>query len=102
VAVLRECIGNDTLQKFDSQSLPMITLGRCPTSDGLLFYNPINSTFVLSIDYPFQHHVTIGSRFGYKYQPGTYIYHLDEINSIFSPKITFEVYCFSSHSLPIT
>jgi len=50
----------------------MIAIGRCPTSNGLLFYNPANSTFVSSIDYTFQPHVTSGSRFGYKYQPGTF------------------------------
>jgi hypothetical protein len=73
-AVRRERNGDNTLEKFDSQSVPMIAIGRCPTSNGLQFYNPANSTFVSSIDYTFQPHVTSGSRFGYKYQPGTFIY----------------------------
>jgi hypothetical protein len=64
----------------------MITLGCCPNSNGLLFYNPSNGTFISSIDYTFQHHVTRGSRFGHKYQPGTFIYRLDETTSVFPPK----------------
>jgi len=90
VAVRRERHGDDTLEKFDSQSIPMIAIGRCPTSNGLLFYNPANSTFVSSIDYTFQPHVTSGSRFGYKYQPGTFIYRLEESNSIFAPKFRLD------------
>jgi hypothetical protein len=81
---------NETLGKFDSQSLPMITLGRCPTSNGLLFYNPVNCTFVSSIDYVFQPHFTSGSCFGFKYHPGTFIYCLDETNTIYSPKFPLE------------
>jgi hypothetical protein len=68
----------------------MIAIGRCPNSDGIQFYNPTNGTFVSSIDYKFQHHVTSGTRFGYKYQPGTFIYRLDETNSIFAPKFPLE------------
>ena len=48
--------------KFDSQSTPMIAVGRCPTS-----YNPANGTFISSIDYRFQNNVTSGSYFGLKY-----------------------------------
>jgi hypothetical protein len=33
---------------------------------GLLFFNPANGTFISSIDYKFQHHVTSGSYFGIK------------------------------------
>jgi hypothetical protein len=73
-AVCRARKGDETLQKFESQSLPMITLGRCPLSNGLQFYNPVNGTFISSIDYTFQHHVSSGSKFGYKYQAGTCIY----------------------------
>jgi hypothetical protein len=83
-AVCRERLGDDTLPKFESQSIPMITLGRCPNSNGLQFYNPVNGTIVSSIDYSFQHHVSSGSRFGYKYQPGTFVYRLDESNTMFS------------------
>jgi hypothetical protein len=50
-AVRRERIGDDKLTKFESQSLPMIAVGRCPHSNGLQFYNPVNGTFVSSIDY---------------------------------------------------
>jgi hypothetical protein len=43
-AVRREKIGDDKLNKFDSQSLPMIAIGCHPTSNDLQFYNPINET----------------------------------------------------------
>ncbi len=89
-AVKCDRIGNEHLGKFDSQSIPMITLGRCPHSDGLQFYNPVNHTFVSSIDYRLQSNVTSGTRFGYKYQPGTFFYRLDETNAIFSPKFQLE------------
>jgi hypothetical protein len=85
-AVRRERKGNATLQKFESQSLPMIVLGRCPISNGLQFYNPINGSIVSSIDYTIQHHVTSGSKFGYSYQPGTFIYRLDESTTMYAPK----------------
>jgi hypothetical protein len=89
-AVCHERVGDTNLHKFDSQSLSMITLGHCPTSNGLQFYNPQNGTIVSSIDYTFQPHVTSGSRFGYKYQPGTFIYRLDETNVIYSPKFPLD------------
>jgi hypothetical protein len=53
-AVRREHIGDDKLTKFDSQNLPMIAIGRCLNSNSLRFYNPINGTFVSSIDYKLQ------------------------------------------------
>jgi hypothetical protein len=84
-AVHHERQGDDHLQSFNSQSLPMITLGRRPNSNGLQFYNPVNCTFVSSIDYTFQPHVTSGSKFGFKYQPGIFIYRLDESINIFGP-----------------
>jgi hypothetical protein len=68
----------------------MITLGRCPNSDGLQFFNPENGTIVTSIDYTFQRSVTSGARFGYKYQAGTFIYRLDESNTMFSPKFALD------------
>jgi len=37
VAVRRERVGDETLSKFTSQSIPMITIGRCPNLDGLQF-----------------------------------------------------------------
>jgi len=89
-AVRRERHGTTSLQKFDSQSVPMIAIGKCQNSNGIQFYNPMNGTFVSSIDYVFQDHVTSGSRFGYKYQPGTVIYRLDESNTIFAPKFPLE------------
>jgi len=89
-AVRRERVGEKTLSKFDSQSSPMIAVGRCPQSDGLQFYNPINGTFVTSIDYKFQNHCTSGAKFGYQYQPGMFIYRLDETNSIFTPKFPLD------------
>ncbi len=63
----------------------MIAVGRCQHSNGLQFYNPATGTFVSSIDYKFQPHVTSGMKFGYQYQPGTFIYHLDESTTIFTP-----------------
>jgi len=47
-------------------------------------------TFVYSIDYKFQAHITSGAKFVYSYQPGTYIYRLDETTSIFAPKYTLD------------
>ena len=84
-AVQRERVGDSKLGEFDSQSVLMIAVGRCSTSNGLLFYNPVNSTFVSSIDYKFQPNMTSGAHFGYTYQSGTFSYRLDETNSIFSP-----------------
>jgi len=89
-AVRRERNGDATLQKFDSQSLPMIVLGRCPVSNGLQFYNPVNGSIVSSIDYTIQHHVTSGSKFGYKYQPGTFVYRLDESTTMYAPKFPLD------------
>jgi hypothetical protein len=89
-AVRRERVGDERIHKFDSQSLPMIAVGRCTNSDGLLFYNPVNGTFVSSIDYVIQPHITSGARFGYKYQPGTFIFRLDESTTVFEPKFPLE------------
>jgi len=100
-AVCGDRVGDQVLSKFASQSLPMITIGRCPHSDGLQFYNPESGTFVSSIDYTFQHHVTAGCCFGYKYQAGTFIYRLDESSTIFSPKFPLEAKVLvHTHSLP--
>jgi hypothetical protein len=93
VAVRRERVNNDTIGKFESQSHPMIAIGRCPKSDGLLFYNPTSNTFVSSIDYKFQPNVTSGARFGYRYQPGTFIYRLDESTTVFAPNFFFNQMC---------
>jgi hypothetical protein len=70
----RERIGDNNLNKFEAQSVSMIAVGRCQHSNGLQFYNPATGTFVSSIDYKFQPHVTSGTKFGYQYQPGTFIY----------------------------
>jgi len=64
----------------------MIAVGRCPNSNGLQFYNPVSGTLVSSIDYKFQYNVTSGARFGFQYQPGTFLYRIDESNYIFTPK----------------
>jgi len=45
---------------------------------------------VSSIDYKFQPNVTRGARFGFSYQPGTFMYRLDESTSIFSPKFSLD------------
>jgi hypothetical protein len=89
-AVCRERHGYLHLGKFESQSLPMIAIGRCPNSNGIQFYNPANGTFVSSVDYKFQYNVTSGAHFGFKYQPGTFIYCLDESTSVFAPKFALE------------
>jgi hypothetical protein len=83
-AVRRERMDNNTLGKFDSRSVSMIAVGRCPNSTGIQFYNPSNGTLVSSIDYKFQPNVTSGSHFGLKYQPGLFIYRLDESSTIFT------------------
>jgi len=88
-AVRRERIGDSKLGKFEKQTIPMIAVGRCSNSNGLLFYNPENGTFVSSVDYKFQLHTTSGAHFNYKYQAGTFLYRIDETNSIFAP--TFKV-----------
>ena len=68
----------------------MIAVGRCQHSNGLQFYNPATGTFVSSIDYKFQPHVTSGTKFGYQYPPGTFIYRLDESTTIFTPRFTLD------------
>jgi len=68
----------------------MIAVGRCQNSNGLQFFNPINSMFVSSVDYNFQPHCMSGAHCGCKYQPGTFIYRLDETTSIFTPKYNLE------------
>jgi len=89
-AVRRDRIGDTTLNKFEPQSTFMIAVGRCQQSNGLQFYNPANGTFVSSIDYKFQLHSTSGAHFNYKYQPGVFIYRLDETTAIFTPKFTLD------------
>jgi len=56
-------VNSENLGKFDAQSLSMIAIGKCPNSNGLLFYNQVNHTFGSSIHYQFQHHMTSGARF---------------------------------------
>jgi hypothetical protein len=81
----------------------MIAVGRCPNSNGLQFYNPANGIFTSSIDYRFQHHVTSGAFFNPKYQPGVFIYRLDETNSVFAPKFSLDTYVHvHTHSPPST
>jgi hypothetical protein len=100
-AVPREHQGDNSLGKFDSQSIPMIAAGRCPNSYGLQFYNPSNGTFVSSIDYKCQHNVNSGAYFGLKYQSGTFIYRLDKTTSVFAPKFLLNSSVFvHSHSPP--
>jgi hypothetical protein len=89
-AVRRERIGDSSLNKFDAQSVPMIAVGRCPHSNGLQFYNLASGTFVSSIDYKFQTNTTSGAKFGYHYQPGTFIYRLDASNHIFTPRFNLD------------
>jgi hypothetical protein len=100
-AVHRERQGDKSLEKFDSQSVPMIAVGRCPNSNGIQFYNPSNGTFVSSIDYKFQPNVTSGAFFGLRYQYGTFIYRLDETTSIHAPKFLLDSHVYvHTHSPP--
>jgi hypothetical protein len=89
-AVRREHVGDEKLNKFESQSIPMIAIGQCPNSNGLLFFNPSTGSILSSIDYVFQPNATSGARFGYRYQPGTFIYRLDESTTIFEPKFLLD------------
>jgi len=89
-AVRRERVGDISLSQFDSQSIPMIAVGRCPNSDGLQFLNPANGTIISSFDYTFLHRTTSGTHFGYTYQPGTFIYRLDETTTIHQPKFALD------------
>jgi hypothetical protein len=68
----------------------MIAIGWCHNSNGIHFYNPVNGSFVSSIDYKFHTHSTSGARFGYKYQPSTFIYRLDESTTTFTPKFALD------------
>jgi hypothetical protein len=102
-AVHREHDGDKVLGKFDSQSIPMIAVGHCPNSMGIQFYNPSNGTLVSSIDYKFQHNVTSGAHFGLKYQPGVFIYRLDESTFVFAPHFSLDTSMYvHSHSPPAT
>jgi hypothetical protein len=79
----------------------MIAVGHFPNSNGLQFYNPANGTFTFSIDYKFQNHATTGSYFNLKYQPGVFIYRLDESTSIYAPQFTLESQVYvHTHSPP--
>lgn len=71
-AVQHEHAADQIIGKFESQSIPMIAIGRCPNSNGLQFYSLANGTFVSSINYKFQQHTNGGAHFGYKYQAGNF------------------------------
>jgi hypothetical protein len=56
---------------------------------------------VSSIDYKFQHHVSAGSQFGYKYQSGMFLYQLDESNHVFAPTYNLDTNVYvHTHSPP--
>jgi hypothetical protein len=81
----------------------MILVGHCPNSTGLQFYNPTNGTLVSSIGYKIQHNITSGAHFGLKYQPGVFIYRLDESTSIFAPQFSLDSSVHvNTHSPPVT
>jgi hypothetical protein len=77
----------------------MITLDHGPNSNGLQIFNPVNCLIISSSDYACQHHITTGSRFGYKYQTGMFVYQLDESTTTFT-KISIVVYCLSTYTFP--
>jgi hypothetical protein len=94
-------VGDCQLGKFESQSALMIAVGHCPNSNSIQFYNPANGAFVSSIDYKFQHNVTAGSQFGYKYQSGMFLYRLDESTHIFAPQYNLDTNVYvHTHSPP--
>jgi len=100
-AVRHERQGDSRLSKFEPQSVTMIAVGHFPNSNGLQFYNPANGTFTFSIDYKFQNHATTGAYFNLKYQPGVFIYRLDESTSIYAPQFTLESQVYvHTHSPP--
>jgi hypothetical protein len=68
----------------------MIAVGRCPNSNGLQFYNPANGNLTSSINYKLQSNVTSAAKFGLQYQPGTFIYRLDESTTVFAPTFTLD------------
>jgi hypothetical protein len=63
-------------------SLKVAADGHCPNSSGLQFYNPADGTLISSIVYKLQSNFTSGARFGYQYQPGTFIHQLDESTTL--------------------
>jgi hypothetical protein len=52
-AIHPECHGDASLNKFESQSTPIIAVGCCPTSNGLQFYNhqmaPLHHQSIISV-----------------------------------------------------
>jgi hypothetical protein len=68
----------------------MIAVGHCPISDGLQFFKPANGKLVSSIDYTLLSYSTSGALFGYQYQPGLFIYRLDEPTYIFKQNFLLE------------
>jgi len=56
----------------------------------LQFYNPISGALVSSIDYKLQPNVTSGAHFGFRYQPGLFLYRLDESTTVYAPKYPLE------------
>lgn len=98
-AVCRERHGDIQLGKFEPQSVPMIAVGCCANSNSIQFYNPANGTFVSSVDFKIQHNVTSGAYFGLKYQPGVFIYRLDESTMISPRNFPLIQLCMSIHIL---
>ena len=67
-------VGGSHLNKFKSQTLKTICVGRCPKSDSLLFYHPPSKTILSNADgYRFDNHTASGPQFGLHYDGGFYI-----------------------------
>ena len=67
-------VGGTHLNKFKSQTLKTICVGRCPKSDSLLFYHPPSKTLLSNADgYRFDNHTPSGPQFGLKYDGGFHI-----------------------------
>jgi len=77
----------------------MIAVGCCANSNSIQFYNPANGTFVSSVDFKIQHNVTSGAYFGLRYQPGVFIYRLDESTMISPRNFPLIQLCMSIHIL---
>lgn len=66
--------GGGHLQKFKSQTIKTICVGKCPKSDSLLFYHPPSKTIISNADgYRFDNNSPLGPQFDLKYD-GSFVY----------------------------
>ena len=73
VAYIKEFRQNGhKLNKWESHSLKCIVIGKCPQSDGLLFYHPPSKQVLTSATYKFDTFLPAGPQFNEKYD-GTFV-----------------------------